>query len=93
MEFKQPTTGIFEDNQGCIAIANNPAVKFRVKHVDIKYHFLRENTELSVNYIFTSDQQADIFTKALPKETFQRFRSLLGLHVEMGGRVETANAG
>ena len=55
--FKQPTTRIFEDNQGCIAIANNPVVKSRVKHVDIKYHFLREriiNSELSVNFYIRS---------------------------------------
>jgi hypothetical protein len=83
--FKQPTTTIYEDNQGCIAIANNPIVKSRVKHVDIKYHFLRErilNNELLVKYISTSNQEADLFTKGLPKETFQRIRSLVSFQID-----------
>ena len=72
-----------------IAIANNPIVKSRVKHVDLRERIL--NSELSVEYISTANQQADLLTKGLPKETFQRLRSLLGLHVEMGGRVETSS--
>jgi len=45
---------IFEDNQGCISIANNPTRHKRTKHIDIKYHFTREQikTNFSVSSIF-----------------------------------------
>ncbi|KNZ81947.1 Copia protein [Termitomyces sp. J132] len=44
-----------------------------VKHVDIKYHFLRERVaskEIEVRYINTRDNVADLFTKALPLPRF-----------------------
>jgi len=60
---------IFEDNQGSISIANNPTFHKRTKHIDIKYHFTREQIEkklISVKYIPTDLQLADILTKPLP---------------------------
>ncbi|RVE43631.1 hypothetical protein evm_011715 [Chilo suppressalis] len=47
---------IFEDNNGCISIANNPINHKRTKHIDIKYHFSREQIEknvITLNYIPT----------------------------------------
>ena len=38
LEILKPIT-IFEDNNGCIAIANNPTDHKQSKHIDIKYHF------------------------------------------------------
>lgn len=70
---------IYEDNQGCIKMSKNMESK-RAKHIDIKYHFLREkikNGEIEFGYIETLEQEADIFTKALPKQTFERHRSQL----------------
>jgi len=60
---------IYEDNQGCISIANNPSCHKRAKHIDIKYHFAREQNEsntICLEYISTENQLADIFTKPLP---------------------------
>jgi len=37
---------IFEDNQGCISIANNPTCHKRTKHIHFKYHFTREEIEV-----------------------------------------------
>jgi len=51
---------IFEDNQGCISIANNPTRHKRTKHIDIKYHFTREqikNKLFCVKYISTDFQR------------------------------------
>ncbi|KAH8241673.1 hypothetical protein KR038_004769, partial [Drosophila bunnanda] len=59
---------ILEDNQGCISIASNPSCHKRSKHIDIKYHFSREQIEnniISIEYIPSEKQLADLFTKPL----------------------------
>lgn len=71
---------IYEDNNGCISIANNPTNHKRTKH--IKYHFSREQIEKNVielNYIPTGQQLADGLTKPLPAITFQEMRRKMGL--------------
>ena len=78
----QKTEGIVinEDNKSCIEFSNNPGSYRRTKHIDIKYHFVRERTltgEVKLEYIPTKSQIADIFTKALAKDLFTKFRDLL----------------
>jgi hypothetical protein len=54
----------------------------KTKHIPIKYHFLREQvTEQNVKmeYIGTKEQIVDIFTKPLPRETFEYLRQKLGV--------------
>src|SRR6266576_1199903 len=73
---------IYEDNAGCIGISKNPTGHKRVKHIDIKYHFIRFQIKsgiINVEPIPTENQLADIFTKPLATQSFERFRSLLGL--------------
>lgn len=73
---------IFEDNNGCICIANNPTNHKRTKHIDIKYHFTREQItqhKISVQYIPTGEQLADAFTKPLPAVKFINIRNCIGL--------------
>jgi len=79
-----PTTAtvIFADNQGCIALANNPVSHSCAKHIDIRHHFIWEHIEqheVELKYVSTKDMLADVFTKALPRETFEKFRTLLGV--------------
>lgn len=72
----------FEDNQSCIALAQNPANNKRVKHIDLKYNFVHENIKtgnINIKYCETNQQQADILTKGLPYPNFEKFRYLLGL--------------
>jgi hypothetical protein len=67
------TTVIWEDNQGCIAQSKNPVNSSRSKHILLKYHYLRDLTESGIvrlQYIPTTDQIADIFTKPLPPKQF-----------------------
>lgn len=66
----QPTR-ILEDNQGCIALSENPVFHKRTKHIDIKYHFVRErvaSNEIKIEYVATEDQLADLLTKGLSKQ-------------------------
>lgn len=81
IKIDKPIT-IYEDNNGCISIASNPTSHKRSKHIDIKYHFSREQVEkniIKLNYIPTGNQIADAMTKPLPATTFQIFRSKMGL--------------
>jgi len=52
------------------------------KYIDIRHHFLRDNVEkglISMNFCATDKQTADIFTKALSREQFERNRLELGM--------------
>ena len=63
-------TVIFEDNQGCIALSANPVFHKRTKHIDIRYHFIRERVasgEVELRYVPTAEQLADLLTKGLPR--------------------------
>ena len=83
MGFVQTTaTVIRADNQGAIALSHNPVGHSRAKHIDIRHHFIQEhiqNAEIKLEYCSTKDMLADIFTKQLPKEAFEKFRLALGV--------------
>lgn len=71
-------TVIHEDNQGCIALANNPITQQRSKHIDIRYHFTRDlisDGVIVLRYIETQHQLADILTKPLDRVKFQGLRA------------------
>jgi hypothetical protein len=80
-KFSSPTS-LYSDNQGAIALAKNNKFHARSKHIDIRYHFIREavdNETVQLIYIPTADNVADIFTKPLAAPKFNLFRSALGL--------------
>ncbi|PWA86471.1 copia-type pol polyprotein [Artemisia annua] len=73
---------IFCDNTSAIAISNNPVLHQRTKHIDIRYHFIRDhimNGEIELIFIPTEYQLADIFTKPLDEPTFTRLKAELGM--------------
>ena len=76
------STVILEDNQGAIAIAKNPVNHSRTKHIDIRYHYIREcvqNGQIELQYCPTNDMKADIFTKPLTRQKFEHLRGEIGL--------------
>lgn len=66
------------DNKAAIALSKNPVFHDRSKHIDTKYHFIREcveNGSVHVDFINTQNQLADILTKALGRAKFQELRA------------------
>ncbi|KAL8116743.1 hypothetical protein AgCh_023048 [Apium graveolens] len=77
-----PHVTLFIDNKSAIDLAKNPVFHGRSKHIDIRFHFIREcieNGDIVVKHICTEEQKADSLTKALSAARFERMRSLLGV--------------
>ena len=78
---ESPTT-INEDNQGVIALSKHPTSHSRTKHIDIRYHYIRQeinDKRIQVVYCSTDKMIADILTKGLGKPKFETCRDLLGV--------------
>jgi hypothetical protein len=70
------------DNQGSIFMASNPVQEKRIKHIDIRYHYIREvvqNKQVDLFFIDGAENPADMFTKNLGHVKFLKFREQLGL--------------
>ncbi|KAL5820270.1 hypothetical protein ACOSQ3_022152 [Xanthoceras sorbifolium] len=79
---QEKPTEICVDNKSAIALAKNPVFHDRSKHIDTRYHYIREciaKRDVQMEYVKSKDQIADIFTKPLRFEDFSRLRSLLGM--------------
>ena len=73
---------IFEDNQSTMSMSKNPKFHGRSKHIDIKYHFTREqvsNGKIVLKYCKTSEMTADFLTKGLNGEQFEKLRLMAGV--------------
>ena len=75
-------TVIHCDNQSCIKLLVNPVFLDRSKHIDIRYHHIRDCVQRKImllQYIPTKDQDADILMKALSRRKFKYHRSRIGV--------------
>ena len=75
-------TVLHEDNMGAVEVSRNPRFHGRMKHIDIRHHFLRDEVEkgsVLLRFIQSKSQLADIFTKALPRDRFQDLRFKIGV--------------
>ena len=80
-DMSDPIT-LHEDNQSAIAIAIDPVHHSRVKHIEVKTYYIRENLgnqNVKLVYCPTDLMIADILTKALPAPQFKRLRDRMGL--------------
>jgi len=70
------------DSQSAIMLAKNPVFHAKTKHIDVKYHFIRDMLEdklLELVKVHTDDNPADLMTKGLPPEKFAHCRALMGV--------------
>ena len=75
-------TVIHCDNQSCIKLSINPVFHDRSKHIDIRYHHIRDCVQQKIvllQYIPTEDQVADILTKAFTRRKFEYHRDKIGV--------------
>ena len=70
------------DNKSAISLSKNPVHHDRSKHIDTRYHYIRECVEdgrIEVEYTTTGDQLADILTKYLGRLKFHELSSRIGM--------------
>nr|GFC74446.1 copia protein [Tanacetum cinerariifolium] len=74
---KQDCTSMYSAEAEYVSLSHS-----RTKHIDVRYHFIKENVEKGIVELFfvgTEYQLADLFTKALPKERFKYLARRLGM--------------
>jgi hypothetical protein len=75
-------TLILCDNQSCIKMTENHVFHDRSKHIEIRYHYIRDMVQrgaLKLQYISMDEQVADVLTKPLSRVKFEYFRDKLGI--------------
>ncbi|POM59448.1 mitochondrial protein [Phytophthora palmivora] len=83
-------TAIYEDNQGAMALAKNVSYQARTKHIDIRYHIIREKIasgEVELTFEESKNQLADFLTKGLSTKTLR----FLLMRSNVGSKLETSN--
>ena len=78
----QDSMVVYCDNSSAIVIFKNPIQHSKTKHIEIRYHFIRDLVERKIvclEYIPTEYQNADIFTKPLNRSKFETFRQVIGV--------------
>ncbi|KAL6288505.1 hypothetical protein ACE6H2_006015 [Prunus campanulata] len=79
---QQDSTTIYCDNVSAIRLSRNPVMHGRSKHIDVRYHFLRDLCKdgvIELQFCKSEDQVADLMTKPLKQPVFEKLRSVLGV--------------
>ena len=79
---KLKMTVVHCDNQSCIKLTENPIFHDRSKHIDMRYHYIRDLVQrktVKLQYIAFSEQVVDILTKPLTLRQFVQLRGKLGV--------------
>ncbi|GKE44489.1 hypothetical protein Tco_1471773 [Tanacetum coccineum] len=80
------------DSKSAIAISCNPVQHSKTKHIDIRYHFIKEHVEngtVELYFVGTKYQLADLFNKALPKERFEYLVHRIGMRCMTPTQLES----
>ena len=75
-------THIFIDNNSATSIVNNPVKHSKTKHIEIRFHFIRDWNEknlIQVSKVHTNNQYADLFTKAFDVGRFTYLVTSVGM--------------
>ena len=78
---EEPVT-IMSDSQSSIAYTKDPKFNSKTKHIDIKYHYVKDMVargEVNLKYISTHDMIADLLTKVVTIDVFERHIKCFGL--------------
>lgn len=81
LKFEEPIV-YFEDNQSTIRVVEDERDVGRLKHIDVKFRFVREliqQGKIVVRYVPSANQLADVMTKGLPGKAFLQHRANLGM--------------
>jgi hypothetical protein len=73
---------VYSDSMSCLSLVKNPVFHKRTKHIKLQWHFVRdlvEQNEIEFVYVNTTEQAADMLTKAAAPSVYVMGRNLLGL--------------
>ena len=79
---QQSPTLIYCDNVSATKLSRNPVLHGRSKHIDVRFHFLRDlckNGVIELVFCKSEDQTADLLTKPLKPPVFMKLRRMLGV--------------
>lgn len=82
LQIEHTTVPLFVDNQSAIKLAENAEFHKRSKHIDVRFHFVRDlvkRQDIEIKFVKSKDQLADIFTKPLSKQQFCYLRECLNI--------------
>ena len=80
-------TPLFVDNTSAILMMNQQGYSSRRKHIRVKYHYVQEQVaekQIQPIWVATEEQEADVFTKPLDRDSFAKLRDLISGHLHRG---------
>ncbi|SOV09582.1 uncharacterized protein UDID_19010 [Ustilago sp. UG-2017a] len=86
---------LYTDSQGCIQVSKDPAKHWKLKHIDTRYHFIRDHVQegdVAIKYVGTANNVADVLTKPLQGLNTSRLARMIGLEIPPKGGVEDVSA-
>jgi hypothetical protein len=83
VEIKHSLPGVIKgDNRGAIALTKNTKNHGKVKHIDMRHHYIRELVQsdiITLEQVASANNLADLFTKSLPRDSHQRLLTALNI--------------
>ena len=81
-DLEMDNTDILCDNQSCIKMSENPVFHDRLKHIEIRYFYIRDMMQrgaIKLQYVSIDEEVVDVLTKSLSQVKFEHFRDKIGV--------------